>query len=105
MQKFSMVAKFTAKTGAGEALAGLLLEAGASVQAIQACEVYIVHRSDTEEDTLWVTEIWTSPEAHAEALALPETRAAIAKAMPYIAGVEGTRLRPLGGKGLSLHEL
>ncbi|MGF7033641.1 quinol monooxygenase YgiN [Paenibacillus mucilaginosus] len=100
MNRFSMAAKFTAKTGGGEALAGLLLEAAASAQANQACEAYIVHVSDTEPDTLWVTEIWTSEEAHAEALAQPETREAIAKSMPYIAGVEGARMRPLGGKGL-----
>ncbi|KRE59320.1 putative quinol monooxygenase [Paenibacillus sp. Soil750] len=99
MQKFSMVAKLTAKTGEGETLARLLLEAGTSAQAIQACEAYVIHISDSEPDTLWVTEIWTSAEAHAEALTQAETRAAITQAMPYIAGVEGTKLRPLGGKG------
>ncbi|MCZ8517923.1 MULTISPECIES: putative quinol monooxygenase [Paenibacillus] len=102
MQKFSMVAKFTAKAGEGETLAGLLLEAAASAQANQACESYIIHISETNPDTIWVTEIWTSPEAHAEVLAQAETRAAIAQAMPYIAGVDGAKLRPVGGKGFSL---
>lgn len=100
MPKFSMAAKFIAKSGQGETLAGLLLDASASLQAIPACEAYIVHQSDTEPDTLWVTEIWGNPEAHAEALAQPDTRAAIALAMPYIERVEGSKMRPLGGKGL-----
>ncbi|MFC4101361.1 putative quinol monooxygenase [Paenibacillus xanthanilyticus] len=101
MQKFSMVAKFTAKTGEGEKLAGILLEASASVEAIPACEAYIVHRAEGEADTIWVTEIWSDAQAHAESLAQPETRAAIAHAMPLIERVEGSKLRPLGGKGLN----
>ncbi|MFB9328264.1 putative quinol monooxygenase [Paenibacillus aurantiacus] len=100
MHKFSMVAKFIAKPGEADRLARILLDASASLQAIPACEAYIIHRSDTEADTLWVTEIWTNEEAHAESLAQPETRAAIAEAMPYIERVEGTKMRPLGGKGL-----
>ncbi|TYP79010.1 putative quinol monooxygenase [Paenibacillus methanolicus] len=101
MQKFSMVAKFIAKTGEGEKLARILLDAGDSLQAVPACEAYIVYLSDTEADTIWVTEIWADAQSHEASLAQPETRAAIAQAMPLIEGVEGTKLRPLGGKGLT----
>ncbi|MBB3112949.1 quinol monooxygenase YgiN [Paenibacillus phyllosphaerae] len=104
MQKFSMVAKFTAKAGERDTLANILLEAAHAMHAIPACETYVVHLSETEPDVLWVTEMWTSAEAHAASLAQPETRAAIAQAMPLIAGVDGTRLRPVGGKGFQLDD-
>ncbi|WP_040950841.1 putative quinol monooxygenase [Gorillibacterium massiliense] len=100
MSKFGMVAKFTAKPGQRDALAEILLEAADALQSFENCEMYIVHTSETEADTLWVTEVWSNPEAHKASLSLEETKAAIQRAMPLIAGVESTPLKPVGGKGL-----
>jgi hypothetical protein len=43
---------------------------------------------------------WVDREAHRASLDDEETNAAIARARPLIASIEGTELRPLGGKGL-----
>lgn len=62
---------------------------------------YIVFASDTDPDTVWVTEVWESKEKHDASLQLPETKAAIAKAMPMLTG-EFTRqeLFVVGGLGV-----
>ncbi len=100
MSKFSMIAQFTAQPGERDALAAILLEAAAGAGSAAACEQYIIHYPADKPDVIVVTEIWSSEEAHAASLALAETRATIQRAMPLIAGVESTRLTPVGGKGV-----
>ncbi|MET8834770.1 putative quinol monooxygenase [Micromonospora sp. NPDC004540] len=65
------------------------------------CELYVVGVSDQDDVTIWVTEVWRSKEHHDASLRLPETRAAIARAMPMLTG-EFTRqeLTVLGGLGI-----
>jgi quinol monooxygenase YgiN len=100
MSRLGMYVKFTAKSGQRDALVSLLLDAAASAQSIKECELYIVNVSETESDTVWVTEVWSNSEAHAASLTQEETRVSIQRAMPLIAGVEATKIKPLGGKGL-----
>ncbi|MET3292390.1 UNVERIFIED_CONTAM: quinol monooxygenase YgiN [Brevibacillus sp. OAP136] len=100
MNRFGMNVKFTAQPGQRDALADILLGAADALAGVEDCELYVVHVSETEADVIWVTEVWRSPEAHAASLSLEETKAAIQRAMPLIAGVESTKLKPIGGKGL-----
>src|SRR6478609_1323878 len=100
MSKFGMYVKFTATTGQRDALVNILLEAADSAQSDQNCELYIVNISDTEPDTIWVTEVWSDSAAHKASLELEETKSSIQRAMPLIAGVEAIEFRPVGGKGL-----
>lgn len=66
------------------------------------CEAYIVSVSDTDADTIWVTEVWQSKEHHQASLQLPETKAAIAKAMPMLTGEFASQeLRVVGGLGVA----
>ncbi len=99
MTKFSMIARFTAKPGERDTLAAILLEAAANAGGTEDCQQYIIHYPADQPDVIVVTEIWSNAEAHAASLALDETRATIQRAMPLIAGVESTRLTPIGGKG------
>jgi quinol monooxygenase YgiN len=62
--------------------------------------LYLVSRSPENPDVLWVTEAWTSKDAHDESLQDETVRAAVQRALPMIAGVERTELRLVGGKGL-----
>lgn len=50
------------------------------------CLLYEVGTSDKHPDTVFVTELWTSPEAHRASLQLPSVRALIAEAMPLLSG-------------------
>jgi quinol monooxygenase YgiN len=100
MSKYGAYVKFTAKPGERETLADILLEAAEALQSVKECEVYIINLSAQEPDAIWVTEVWSSAEAHKASLDLPDTKAAIARAMPLIEGVESIPVTPLGGKGL-----
>lgn len=100
MDKFGMYAKFKAKPGERDRLVDILLEAAAGAGAAPDCELYVVNVSETEPDTVWVTEVWGCAEAHDASLQEEATRAMIQRAMPLIAGVESIPIRPIGGKGI-----
>ncbi len=65
------------------------------------CLSYVVATDATDADSLWVTEVWESKQAHTDSLSLPEVQEAISKGRPVIAGL-GTRIEtdPVGGIGL-----
>lgn len=47
---------------------------------------YSIFRDLGDEDSIWITEVWTSAEAHKASLSLPSVQAAIARGRPLIAG-------------------
>ncbi|MEU8610846.1 putative quinol monooxygenase [Actinoplanes sp. NPDC048791] len=62
------------------------------------CRLYVVGVSETDPDLIWVNEVWASKDHHAASLQLPETRAAIARAMPMLTGeFTGQELTVAGG--------
>ena len=101
MARYGLVGSFRAHPGQGDALAALLVRAAAGLQANRDCELYVVHRSLDDPEAIWVTEVWTSAEAHRASLDDPAVQAAIEQGRPLIAGMgERFELAPLGGKGL-----
>lgn len=65
------------------------------------CEAYVVSRSDTDEDTIWVFEVWRSEEHHVASLQLPQVRASINEAMPMLTGeFTGQAVTVVGGLGV-----
>jgi quinol monooxygenase YgiN len=79
---------------------GILLGAADHLRAA-GCSLYAVGVSDTDDDTIFVSEIWQSREHHDRSLRLPETKAAIARAMPMLTG-QSTRqeMTVVGGLGV-----
>jgi quinol monooxygenase YgiN len=99
--RYGMHVRFTTTPGQGDALEALLLEAGEGARVDDACLLYVISRSPTEPDTVWVTEAWTGREAHDASLQDDATRALIERAMPLLADrPDAQELRPVGGKGL-----
>jgi quinol monooxygenase YgiN len=79
----------------------ILLRGQAGLRAA-GCELYVVGTSDTDPDLVWVQEVWASKEHHQASLQLPETRAAIAEAMPMLTGeFTSQELDIVGGLGLA----
>ncbi|MEU6818614.1 putative quinol monooxygenase [Streptomyces sp. NPDC046860] len=78
-----------------------VLVAGADGLREAGCHLYVVTESATDEDTVWVSEVWESEEHHAASLQSPEAKAAISKVMPLLTG-EFTRqeTRVAGGLGI-----
>ncbi len=61
------------------------------------CLSYQVGVDDEHPDTVFVTELWTSAEAHRASLGLASVRAAIAEAMPLLSGeMRGDRFTVVG---------
>lgn len=86
--------------GRRDEVVAILLEGVEGLRAA-GCEAYVVSVSDAEPDTIFVFEAWQSKEHHAASLQLPETKAAIARAMPMLTGEFDSReLDVVGGLGL-----
>ncbi|MCC3375062.1 putative quinol monooxygenase [Cohnella sp. REN36] len=99
MSKFGMYVKFTTVEGKREELAAILMEAAASMDEVDGCEIYLVNYADTEPNAVWVTEVWRDAEAHRASLQAEGAAEMIGRARPLIAGVEQVKLATLGGKG------
>lgn len=100
MSKFGLYVKFTAQTGKRDALVDILLNAAAAMENTEGCEIYVVNVSESEPETIWVTEVWSSAEAQQKSLALEGSKEIIAQAKPFIAAIEAINIIPLGGKGM-----
>jgi len=102
MERFAMYGKVTAKPGERDKLVEHLLEASRLVAPLPGCEVYLVNLAVADADTVWVTEIWRSEADHDNSLKLESVQALIARTRPLVAGFEGVRLVPVGGKGFPI---
>ena len=95
--------KFTAQPGRGDEVAQLLLAAAESLREVAGCEMYVINRSASEPDVVWVTELWLSQEAldaSLEQLSTDEGKARIAEVTALLAGPpELHEVEPLGGVG------
>lgn len=99
--RFGLYSKLVAKPGQRDALVAILLR---DVEALRThgCELYVVNLAADNDDAVWVTEVWTSKEAHAASLQLSEAKAAIAEAMPLLTGeFDQVQLAVVGGLGLA----
>ena len=85
-----------AKSGQRDALAAILL-ASVTAEAMPGCRLYLIGASEADPDTLLVTEVWDSPEAHKASLAVPAVREAIGRAMPLIERVSSDGMAVLAG--------
>lgn len=95
--------KFTAQPGRGDELARLLLRAADSLRETPGCELYVINRSATDPDVVWVTELWLNQEAldaSLEQLSTEAGKAQIAEVTTLLAQPpEQFELEPLGGVG------
>ncbi|MEU7870050.1 antibiotic biosynthesis monooxygenase [Dactylosporangium sp. NPDC049140] len=90
-------ATMTAQPGKGDELVEFLLNAPSLPN--EDCVVFLVGRSAGDPDTVFVTEGWTSQEAHSRFFATAEAQALVAQLQPLLAG-ESQYIDevPVGGK-------
>jgi quinol monooxygenase YgiN len=90
-------ATMTAQPGKGDELVAFLLNAPSLPN--EDCVVFLVGRSASDPDTVFVTEGWTSQEAHSRFFATEEAQALVATLQPLLAG-ESQYIDevPVGGK-------
>jgi quinol monooxygenase YgiN len=63
-----------------------ILTSGADGLRAAGCHLYVVGLDTADDVTIRVSEVWESKAHHDASLQLPETRAAIARAMPLLTG-------------------
>ena len=95
-----MYGKVLAKPGQRDAMVEILIESARLLTPLPACLMYIVNVEPAEPGAVWVTELWRSEADHDASLKMESVMAVIAKSKPLVAGFEGIRLIPVGGKGL-----
>ena len=101
MNRYGLFGKLIAASGQRDALAALLLEAAALLRDAPGCEQYIVSVAESEPEAVWVSEVWSTREAHDASLAREDVRALIGSGRALIAGMgERFEVVPLGGVGL-----
>ena len=96
---YGLIGKIVAAPGKRDDLITILVE---GVAGMPGCLSYVVAKDATEEDAIWVTEVWDSQESHAASLSLESVQQAIAKGRPLMAGFgERFETEPVGGHGLA----
>lgn len=89
------------KPGHRDDVTAILLSGTEGLRQV-GCQLYVVSISDTDDDLIHVTEVWESKEHHDASLQLPETRAAIGRAMPFLTGeFTSQELTVIGGLGVA----
>ena len=95
---YGLIGKIKATRGQRDVLTAILVR---GTRAMPGCLSYVVAQDPTDEDAIWVTEIWDSPESHRASLSLPSVKQAISRGRSFIAGFgERFETRPVGGHGL-----
>jgi quinol monooxygenase YgiN len=95
---YGLIGKMRMTAGQRDTVIAILLE---STTRMAGCLSYIIATDPSDENAIWVTEVWDSKDSHAASLKLPQVVQAIAKARPLIAGFgERFETTPVGGYGL-----
>jgi len=97
-EMFGLIGKMSAVDGRRDELIAILLAGAANMPG---CLGYIVAKDNSDENAIWITEVWKNEASHAASLALPGVKQAVTRGRPLIAGF-GQRVvtTPVGGQGL-----
>ena len=95
---FGVINKFIATEGKRDELIAILL---AGTKNMPGCLSYVISKDGTNDDMIWIHEVWKNKADHGASLKLPSVQTAIAEGRPLIAGVEPVATTiPVGGYGL-----
>src|ERR1700739_4838816 len=82
---YGRIGSMRVKPGHRDEVVSILLSGAGGLRAA-GCHRYVVGVSDTDDQAIWASEVWRTQQDHAASLQLPETKAAIARAMPLLTG-------------------
>ena len=95
---FGLIGKIKAVPGQRDKLIAILIE---GAKDMPGCLSYIVAQDKSDQDAIWVTEVWKTKANHQASLSLASVQKAINLGKPLIAGF-GERIEtiPFGGHGV-----
>ncbi|AEO03189.1 TPA: antibiotic biosynthesis monooxygenase [Listeria monocytogenes] len=98
---YGLLTAFYTHPGEKDNLVKILLEAAEALDDYNTCIQYIVNESETEPDTVFVSEIWVDKGHHKASLDNPAVKETIKRAKPMIKEIKQIQeLDILGGKGV-----
>jgi quinol monooxygenase YgiN len=96
---YGLIGKIVAAPGRRDELIDILVE---GTTDMPGCLSYVVARDSSDDNSLWVTEVWRDMASHKASLSLPSVQAAISRARPLIQEFgERFETEPVGGTGLA----
>ena len=92
---FGLIGKMLATPGKRDELIDIL---NVGIRDMPGCKSYLIAKDPSDDNAIWITEVWESQADHLDSLKLANVQAAIAKGRPLIAGF-GERFEtiPVGG--------
>ena len=82
---YGLIGKMRCVPGRRADLIGIL---HGGTKDMPGCQSYILAEDSTDENAIWITEVWASEAAHKASLQLQSVKDAIAKGRELIAGSE-----------------
>ena len=96
---YGIIAKMTAQDAKRDELIEILL---GGTKDMPGCVSYVIAEDRSDDNALWITEIWENQQSHQSSLSLDSVQDAIMRGKPLIAGFgERIETSPVGGQGLS----
>lgn len=102
MNKYGLHGKLTATSGNTKKLADILIKASQLISTAKGCQLYLVSLDETDQNSVWVTEVWDSKQDHQNSLQVDGVKELISEAIPLLSNKpeKGQELSILGGHGL-----
>ena len=95
---WGLIAKITLLPGRSDEMVEILKESAASMPG---CLSYVVAKDASDENTIWVTEVWDSMASHDASLSLPAVKNAIPRGKAIVSNFEKIAVTsPVWGAGL-----
>ena len=97
-EMYGLIVKVTTVPGKRDEMIRILKESAADMPG---CFSYVVAKDSSDENVLWVTEVWDSVTSHDESLSLLQVKNAIPQAKPLVSNFERIAVtNPVWGQGL-----
>ena len=95
---WGLIAKVSLLPGKRAEMIGILKESAADMPG---CLSYVVAKDATDENTIWVTEVWNSMASHDSSLSLPAVKNALLRSKAMVSNFERIAVTsPVWGTGL-----
>lgn len=99
MKRYSVYGKLTVKSGHQAELLDYLTAAATGMEQLASCYCNLIGVDEADPDSIYVFEVWESPQAHRESLDMEVFQDLIARTRPIIDGIHDyLNLTIVGGK-------